>query len=79
MSQIPKFATGGVVPGNMMSGDNVLIRANSQEMVLTRDQQNLLSKRLDGGLAGKVVFEIRGDKLVGILNNYNKTKAYGVR
>jgi hypothetical protein len=79
MSQLPKFATGGVVPGNMMSGDNVLIRANSGEVVLTKTQANNIGSMLNGGMNGKVVFEIRGDKLVGILNNYNKTKAYGVR
>lgn len=71
LANLPKFATGGVVPGNALSGDNVLIRANSQEMVLTRDQQNILSKRLGGGMNGKVTFEIRGQKLVGVLNNYN--------
>jgi hypothetical protein len=48
-------------------------------MVLTRDQQNLLSKRLNGGLAGKVTFEIKGQKLVGILNNQNmiNSRNYG--
>lgn len=79
LANLPKFATGGVVPGNMMSGDNVLIRANSGEVVLTKTQANNIGSMLNGGMGGKVVFEIRGDKLVGILNNYNKTKAYGVR
>lgn len=79
LANLPKFATGGVVPGNMMSGDNVLIRANSGEVVLTKTQANNIGSMLNGGMNGKVVFEIRGDKLKGVLDNYNKTKAYGVR
>lgn len=78
LANLPKFATGGVVPGNMTSGDNVLIRANSGEVVLNRQQQDILSQRLNG-MGGRVVFEIRADKLVGLLNNHNKTTswAYG--
>lgn len=79
MSQIPKFATGGVVPGNMMSGDNVLIRANSGEVVLNKQQQDILSNRLNGGMNGKVVFKIEGSTLVGVLNNNQKiaSRSYG--
>ena len=79
MAQVPKFATGGVVPGNMMSGDNVLIRANSGEVVLNKQQQDILSNRLNGGFGGNVEFRIKGDTLVGVLNNHNKiaSRNYG--
>jgi len=36
-SKIPKFATGGVVPGASFMGDNVLARVNSGEEILTRN------------------------------------------
>lgn len=79
MAQIPKFATGGVVPGNMVSGDNVLIRANSGEVVLTKQQASNIGTMLRGGMGGKVEFEIRGDKLYGVLRNYNNmtSRNYG--
>ena len=78
MSQIPKFATGGVVPGNALSGDNVLIRANSGEVVLTKQQANNIGSAL-AGLGGNVRFVIEGDKLVGVLNNHNSmtSRSYG--
>jgi hypothetical protein len=78
LANIPKFATGGVVPGNLLSGDNVLIRANSQEVVLNKEQQDILSKRLNGG-GGNVEFKIKGDTLVGVLNNHNRvaSRSYG--
>lgn len=72
MANIPRFATGGVVPGNSLSGDNVLIRANSGETVLTKTQANNIGTLLSGG--GKVEFEIRGDKLYGVLHNYQKMR-----
>lgn len=81
MSQIPKFATGGVVPGNRLSGDNVLIRANSGEVVLTKTQANNIGTMLSGGLGGKVVFKIEGSTLVGVLNNHNRIagRSYGYK
>jgi hypothetical protein len=36
----PYYAMGGVVPGNSMVGDKVMIRANSGEMILNREQQS---------------------------------------
>ena len=78
LAAVPKFAHGGIVPGASMTGDNMLIRANSGEMVLTRQQQNLLASRLDNG-GNRVEFVIKGSNLVGILNGQNKlnSRNYG--
>ena len=41
---VPKFATGGIVGGNEYSGDKILARVNSGEMILNAQQQaNLFS------------------------------------
>lgn len=78
MAQLPKFATGGVVPGNSLSSDNVLIRANSGEVVLTKQQANNIGSALSG-LGGTVKFKIEGGDLVGVLNNHNRitSRSYG--
>lgn len=79
MAQLPKFATGGVVPGNALSGDNVLIRANSGEVVLTKNQANNIGSLISGGIGGTVTFKIEGGDLVGVLNNHNSitSRSYG--
>ena len=41
-----KFATGGIVGGNSKTGDNVLIRANSGELVLNEGQQGNIAQAL---------------------------------
>ena len=67
-----KFANGGIVGGNSYSGDNQLARVNSGEMILNRGQQSKLFKMINsGGMGGKVEFEIRGDRLKGVLKNYD--------
>ena len=76
MAAMSKFATGGIVGGSSYSGDRNVIRANSGEMVLTKAQQRTLFDIANGksGTGGKVEFEIRGDKLVGAINNYNRLR-----
>ena len=71
------FAHGGIVPGSNYSGDNVPIRANSGEMILNGTQQAKLFSMINFGSTnqariGEVEFEIKGDRLVGVLNNYGK-------
>ena len=44
-----KFATGGVVAGTSYTGDNVGVRVNSGEMILTREQQGRLFEMANVG------------------------------
>ena len=76
-SAIPAFNDGGVVGGIYKSGDRVLARVNSGEMILTTHQQTRLFALLNGEAttaqrqASEVQFRISGKNLVGVLNNYN--------
>lgn len=75
ISSLPKFANGGIIGGTSRTGDKILGRFNAGEMVLTTGQQATLFNLANGkgirtsGLNGKVEFEIRYDKLVGVLKN----------
>ena len=47
------FATGGIVPGNSFSGDHVLARVNSGEMILNGAQQARLFDMANGDTGGQ--------------------------
>lgn len=82
-ASIPKFANGGIIPGNMFSGDRVPVLANSGEMILSRTQQGYLFNMLQSGgyrkndEEQKVVFEIAYDKLRGVLENGERKRRRG--
>lgn len=61
------FANGGIVGGNSYTGDKLLARVNSGEMILNRNQQAALF-----GAGGNVNFVIEGSQLRGVLDNYEK-------
>lgn len=74
---LPTFANGGIVGGTKYYGDQNLARVNSGEMIMNGTQQKHLwdaisKNRLGNSLGGKVEFEISGQKLKGVLNNYDK-------
>lgn len=68
-ASMPKFATGGIVPGASFTGDKVPALLNSGEMILNGSQQSnlfqMLNSRLYGSLAEKVnpIYGVNGVKL----------------
>lgn len=49
MASMPKFATGGIVPGTSFTGDKVPALLNSGEMILNGSQQSSLFQMLNSG------------------------------
>ena len=47
--ELPRLETGGIIPGDDYTGDHVLARVNSGEMVLTRGQQGALWNAIENG------------------------------
>jgi hypothetical protein len=74
-----RYAQGGVVPGNSFSGDNTLIRANAQEVVLTRAMAGNLASQLEGnGLNSyQLVAVVEGEDLRFALRNNSRRRRYG--
>ena len=78
-SGLLKFESGGIVPGSSFSGDSIIARVNSGEMILNGSQQANLFNMINSGTAsksssGEVTFKIRGEELVGVLNNTSARK-----
>lgn len=78
IASLKGFAGGGIVGGNNHN-DGILARLSSGEMVLNQDQQNKLWNMINNGdvnsgsgYGGEVEFTIKGENLVGCLNNYNR-------
>jgi hypothetical protein len=73
IASVPKFADGGIIGGSSFVGDKLLARVNSGEMILNQNQQNSLLSLVDGeNRAGNITFTLRGDELIGAINNHNK-------
>jgi hypothetical protein len=77
-----RFAEGGIVPGSSFSGDKVLARLNSGEMVLNQSQQsrlfdmiNLGARESAGATAVTGEFRLRGTDLIGVINNTKRKRS----
>lgn len=58
-ASMPKFATGGIVPGTSFTGDKVPALLNSGEMILNGSQQSNLFKMLNSRLYGSLPDKMR--------------------
>ncbi|MCD8134797.1 MAG: hypothetical protein LUH01_02100 [Parabacteroides gordonii] len=81
-SALPKFANGGIIQGKP-TGDMNLARVNGGEMILNGSQQATLFQIANGkgiktnGMDGKVEFEVRYDRLIGVLKNGDQKNRRG--
>ena len=74
LAGMQKFAGGGIVQGST-KGDKNIVRANGGEAIITKAQQATLYRAISEGRLGSggaVEFVIRGDQLIGCINNYNR-------
>ena len=76
---IPKFADGGIVGGSSTSGDKLIARVNSGEMILNNAQQSTLfgllnSDNITKNKTSKIEFVIDGKYLKATLDNYSRIK-----
>ena len=55
--KMPQYETGGIVPGNSWSGDHIMARVNSGELILNRAQQDTIAGQL-GGAQGVMRLEV---------------------
>ena len=82
LSALPGFAEGGIVPGSSFTGDKLVGRLNSGEMILNKSQQSNLWKAAQGRIAPtaqqgspqNLKFEIEGKTLVAVLNQQSAIK-----
>ena len=72
LAAMSKFEGGGIVGGSSTSGDKQIVRANSQEMILTRGQQATLWDMIQSGNfgnSGNVEWRVRGADLIAVIEN----------
>lgn len=67
---VGSFDTGGIVGGTSYKGDKLTAQVSSGEMILNKAQQrNLLAIAGGGGAPSVTAVEVRGDKMVLLINN----------
>lgn len=69
------YASGGIIPGNSFSGDNLTANVNSGELILNRAQQGSIAGQLNSNPMGNMQLETRisGTDMLIFLNNTNRS------
>lgn len=70
------YASGGIIPGNSFSGDNLTANVNSGELILNRAQQGAIAGQLESNPMGnlRLSTEISGTNLRIVMNNDNRAR-----
>lgn len=71
------YASGGIIPGNSYSGDNLTANVNSGELILNKAQQGSIASQLTGNNPMQnlqLSTEISGTNLRIVMNNDNRSK-----
>ena len=77
LALMTRYENGGFVDGKYSHGDRNLVRVNKGEAILNPAQQRNfmeLANGKAGGAGGDVHFVLRGDQLVGAIENYNSKR-----
>lgn len=79
LALIKGHAGGGIIGGNSFSGDNMLTRVNSGELILNRAQQGNLASQLDGAGLQSLQLEavLTGENIRLVNNTYGLRTGYG--
>ena len=71
------YASGGIIPGNSYSGDNLTANVNSGELILNRSQQDSIASQLqNNNPMGNITIEgrISGTDILLAANNSNRSR-----
>ena len=71
------YASGGIIPGNSFSGDNLTANVNSGELILNRAQQSNIAGQLQGNNPMsnlQLSTQVSGTDLRIVLNNDNRSR-----
>ena len=71
------YSEGGKIKGAHSTGDMIPIMANAGEIVLNAGQQRNIAASLAGNQGGTVDLALRGDQIVGCINNYGRGHGLG--
>jgi len=71
------YADGGIIPGNIQSGDHQIAQVNAGELILNKAQQSAIASQLQSGSRASAQPYVSGEMIWLGLNNYMKRTGRG--